>query len=40
VPSNMARAVMNQIVRYGEVRRGRLGMRWRTSRLNWRKNSA
>ena len=26
VPSNMARAVMNQIVRYGEVRRGRLGV--------------
>jgi Do/DeqQ family serine protease len=26
VPSNMARAVMNQIVRYGEVRRGRLGI--------------
>jgi serine protease Do/serine protease DegQ len=26
VPSNMARAVMEQIVRYGEVRRGRLGV--------------
>ncbi|MFN7086238.1 MAG: Do family serine endopeptidase [Burkholderiales bacterium] len=26
VPSNMARAVMEQIVRYGEVRRGRLGI--------------
>ncbi len=26
VPSNMTRAVMNQIVRYGEVRRGRLGI--------------
>jgi serine protease Do/serine protease DegQ len=26
VPSNMARVVMNQIVRYGEVRRGRLGV--------------
>jgi serine protease Do/serine protease DegQ len=26
VPSVMARAVMNQIVRYGEVRRGRLGI--------------
>ena len=26
VPSNMARIVMNQIVRYGEVRRGRLGI--------------
>ncbi len=26
VPSNMARGVMNQIVRYGEVRRGRLGI--------------
>jgi serine protease Do/serine protease DegQ len=26
VPSNMARTVMNQIVRYGEVRRGRLGV--------------
>ena len=26
VPSNMAAAVMNQIVRYGEVRRGRLGI--------------
>jgi len=26
VPSNMARAVMSQIVRYGEVRRGRLGI--------------
>ena len=26
VPSNMARTVMNQIVRYGEVRRGRLGI--------------
>ena len=26
VPSNMARAVLNQIVRYGEVRRGRLGI--------------
>ena len=26
VPSNMAAAVMNQIVRYGEVRRGRLGV--------------
>ncbi len=26
VPSNMARAVMDQIVRYGEVRRGRLGI--------------
>ena len=26
VPSNMARAVMNQIARYGEVRRGRLGI--------------
>jgi serine protease Do/serine protease DegQ len=26
VPSNMASAVMNQIVRYGEVRRGRLGV--------------
>src|SRR3990170_5199265 len=26
VPSNMARAVMNQIVRFGEVRRGRLGI--------------
>jgi len=26
VPSNMARAVMAQIVRYGEVRRGRLGI--------------
>ena len=26
VPSNMARAVMNQIVKYGEVRRGRLGI--------------
>ena len=26
VPVNMARAVMNQIVRYGEVRRGRLGV--------------
>ncbi len=26
VPANMARAVMNQIVRYGEVRRGRLGI--------------
>lgn len=26
VPSNMARAVMNQIVRFGEVRRGRLGV--------------
>jgi Do/DeqQ family serine protease len=26
VPSNMAQAVMNQIVRYGEVRRGRLGV--------------
>ncbi|MBI4192953.1 MAG: PDZ domain-containing protein, partial [Betaproteobacteria bacterium] len=26
VPSNMARAVMGQIVRYGEVRRGRLGI--------------
>jgi Do/DeqQ family serine protease len=26
VPANMARAVMNQIVRFGEVRRGRLGI--------------
>jgi Do/DeqQ family serine protease len=26
VPSNMARAVMSQIVRYGEVKRGRLGI--------------
>jgi len=26
VPTNMARGVMNQIVRYGEVRRGRLGI--------------
>ena len=26
VPSNMAHTVMNQIVRYGEVRRGRLGV--------------
>jgi Do/DeqQ family serine protease len=26
VPSNMARAVVNQIVKYGEVRRGRLGV--------------
>jgi serine protease Do/serine protease DegQ len=26
VPSNMARAVLNQIVKYGEVRRGRLGI--------------
>jgi serine protease Do/serine protease DegQ len=26
VPSNMARAVMGQIIRYGEVRRGRLGI--------------
>src|SRR5574341_1222541 len=26
VPSNMARGVMNQIVRFGEVRRGRLGI--------------
>ena len=26
VPSNMARAVVNQIVKYGEVRRGRLGI--------------
>jgi Do/DeqQ family serine protease len=26
VPSNMAQGVMNQIVRYGEVRRGRLGV--------------
>lgn len=26
VPSNMARAVMDQIVRFGEVRRGRLGI--------------
>jgi serine protease Do/serine protease DegQ len=26
VPSNMARTVMNQIARYGEVRRGRLGV--------------
>ena len=26
VPSSMARTVMNQIVRYGEVRRGRLGI--------------
>jgi serine protease Do/serine protease DegQ len=26
VPSNMARAVMDQLVRYGEVRRGRLGI--------------
>ncbi|MGQ0750426.1 MAG: Do family serine endopeptidase [Betaproteobacteria bacterium] len=26
VPSNMAQAVMSQIVRYGEVRRGRLGV--------------
>ena len=26
VPSNMASSVMNQIVRYGEVRRGRLGV--------------
>ena len=26
VPSNMARAVMNQIIRHGEVRRGRLGI--------------
>jgi Do/DeqQ family serine protease len=26
VPSNMARIVMNQIVRFGEVRRGRLGI--------------
>jgi Do/DeqQ family serine protease len=26
VPSNMARAVMNQVVRYGEVKRGRLGI--------------
>lgn len=26
VPSNMARAVMDQIVRFGEVRRGRLGV--------------
>lgn len=26
VPANMARGVMNQIVRYGEVRRGRLGV--------------
>jgi len=26
VPSNMARAVLGQIVRYGEVRRGRLGI--------------
>ncbi len=26
VPANMARGVMNQIVRYGEVRRGRLGI--------------
>ncbi len=26
VPSNMARAVMSQIVRFGEVRRGRLGI--------------
>jgi Do/DeqQ family serine protease len=25
VPSNMARAVMNQLIRYGEVRRGRFG---------------
>ena len=26
VPANMARGVMNQLVRYGEVRRGRLGI--------------
>ena len=26
VPSNMARAVMQQLIRYGEVRRGRLGI--------------
>ncbi len=26
VPSNMARAVMNQIIKFGEVRRGRLGI--------------
>ena len=26
VPSNMARAVMRQLIRYGEVRRGRLGI--------------
>ena len=26
VPSNMVRAVMNQIVKYGEVRRGRIGL--------------
>ncbi len=26
VPSNMARAIMDQLVRYGEVRRGRLGI--------------
>ena len=26
VPSNMARAVMNQIIKHGEVRRGRLGI--------------
>ncbi len=26
VPSNMARAIMNQIIRHGEVRRGRLGI--------------
>jgi serine protease Do/serine protease DegQ len=26
VPSNMARAVMNQLVRFGEVKRGRLGI--------------
>lgn len=26
VPSNMARAVMEQLIRYGEVRRGRLGV--------------
>jgi Do/DeqQ family serine protease len=26
VPANMARAVLNQIVKYGEVRRGRLGI--------------
>ena len=26
VPSNMARTIMNQIIRYGEVRRGRLGI--------------
>lgn len=26
VPANMARAVMNQIIRHGEVRRGRLGI--------------